>query len=585
MKRSLTFLIVAAIVAVAGLWFLWTWGFCRFYVPINHIAVITAKEGSLLPPGQILAREGQKGVQENVLGEGRYFLNPYSYEHTIVPVTLIEPGKVGVIVSKVGNDLGQGDFLAGPGQKGIQRGVLGPGKYKINPVGYKVDILDAISIPIGYSAVVTSLSGRQAPEGAFAKPGEKGVMENILQPGLYYINPKQYKVDVIEVGLNQVSLLGKEGGAVITKTALRSSNGFLNNLENNVLQQQAANRADYISNESQSGMSLAPAQQDFALSRNAGSGTWANGSTRNSAAPAAKPQSEAKKEKTQTEATFVLNQHVSFPSRDGFDVALDMTVEFEFRPENVAGIYRDYGDMPAVVEKILMPQILSISRLKGSAYRALDFIVGEGREKFQNELTLSLQSNLGGKHITTHNALIRHVKVPEQILEPIQNSSIATEQDLTNKERQKTAAKLAELNTETQLIEQRSAEVIGETRKLKASIAANQAKQVAELGGETNVRVSEIAQKTASIRAERDVALGKANADASLMVEGEKAKGYALKIKAFGDPQAYNLAEFARALNPALKINVLHTGPGTLWTDLDKMGLSGAAGAKALEKR
>jgi len=54
----------------------------------------------------------------------------------------------------------------------------------------------------------------------------------------------------------------------------------------------------------------------------------------------------------------VLNQFVEFPSRDGFDISLDMTVEFELKPDKIARIFRDYGDLPAVVEKIIMPQIL-----------------------------------------------------------------------------------------------------------------------------------------------------------------------------------------------------------------------------------
>ena len=131
-------------------------------------------------------------------------------------------------------------------------------------------------------------------------------MENILQPGLYYINPKQYKVDVIEVGLNQVSLLGKTGGAVITKTALRSSNKVFNALEDNVLQQQAQNRADYIRKESQgSEMSLAPAQTERL---NSATSDYAKSSSKTSR------DRKSDKNKQETEATFVLRQHVSFPS-------------------------------------------------------------------------------------------------------------------------------------------------------------------------------------------------------------------------------------------------------------------------------
>ena len=196
---------------------LWQWGFCRFYVGPDQMAVITAKTGEALPPGQILAKKGQKGIQEDVLGEGRHFLNPISVR-TRDPCrwSMIPPGKVGMVTSKVGEELPEGEFLAERGQKGIWRGA-GAGQVPPEPVGYQIDIVDAISIPIGYAGVVTSLSGEQAPAGEFAGPDQKGVRKRYAPAGLYYVNPREYKVDVLEIGVNQVSLLGKGGGAVITK--------------------------------------------------------------------------------------------------------------------------------------------------------------------------------------------------------------------------------------------------------------------------------------------------------------------------------------------------------------------------------
>ena len=102
-----TGLTVAA--AVLGVWLLWQWGFCRFYVGPDQMAVITAKMGKELPPGQILAQKGQQGILEEVLGEGRHFLNPWFYEREIRPVISIPPGKVGIVPSKVGEELPEGD--------------------------------------------------------------------------------------------------------------------------------------------------------------------------------------------------------------------------------------------------------------------------------------------------------------------------------------------------------------------------------------------------------------------------------------------------------------------------------------------
>ena len=126
MKSALKIVVLA--VVVLGLpWFVWQWGFCRFYVEPDEMAVVTAKTGSELAPGQILAKKGQRGIQEDVLGEGRHFLNPWLYERDIRKVVTNPPGRVGIVTSKVGEDLPEGEFLAEAGQKGIWRNVLGPG--------------------------------------------------------------------------------------------------------------------------------------------------------------------------------------------------------------------------------------------------------------------------------------------------------------------------------------------------------------------------------------------------------------------------------------------------------------------------
>ena len=566
MKSATAFTLIIVLIIV-GFWLMWQWGFCRFYVDANEMAVITAKVGENLPQGQILAKSGQKGVQEDVLGEGRHFLNPISYEHEILPVTVIPAGKVGVVTAKVGKELPEGDFLAEPGQKGIWRHVLGPGKYRLNPFGYTIDVVDAISVPIGYVGVVTSLSGEQAPEGQFAGPKQKGILADILQPGLYYVNPREFKVDVLEIGVNQVSLLGKGGAAVITKGQIITQNRAMDELQLKVLNEQKEKRADYLSDNRSMLQQAAPAAPQAAAE---GFGFDKSG--------------RQKISQTQVGATFVLNQFVEFPSRDGFEISLDMTVEFELMPYNIAWIFRSYGDLPAAVDKIIMPQILSISRLKGSAYGARDFIVGEGREKFQNDLTESLAKTLAEKKIIIHRALIRHVNVPMQILDPIQQASIAQEQDLTNKEKQNTAKKSSELNTQVSLISQRREQVAQETEKLKAEIKADQQKQVAEIGAEALKMVSEVDKQTAGVRAEKVTKLGKAEADMVRMVDGERANGYQLRVKAFGDPVAYNMWCFATNLNPNVNVNILHSGPGTLWTDLEKANLGEMGGAAILNQ-
>ncbi|HPS09608.1 MAG TPA: SPFH domain-containing protein, partial [Kiritimatiellia bacterium] len=268
---------------------------------------------------------------------------------------------------------------------------------------------------------------------------------------------------------------------------------------------------------------------------------------------------------------FGINRFVEFPSRDGFQILLDMTVEFELLPENIASIYMLYGDLPAVVEKIILPQVLSISRLKGSTYKARDFIDGEGRQLFQKEMTDELTRVLKEKHIVIHNALIRHVEVPQQILQPIQESSLAKEQDLTNKARQDTARKQAELNTETAMVEQLTKQVEQESLKLVATTVAQTKNEVATIQAEALLEVANINLQKAAVQAQITQVQGEAKAKAEFVVANEKARGEQLRAAVFKDPATLADLTFADKLNPSIGIRIIHAGEGTLWTDLKNL--------------
>ena len=94
--------------------------------------------------------------------------------------------------------------------------------------------------------------------------------------------------------------------------------------------------------------------------------------------------------------------------------------------------------------------------------------------------------------------------------------------------------------------------------------------------------MAEIEKESAAIRAEKVRKLGEADAKVIQLVEGEKAGGQLMKAQAFGDAQAYSLWELASGLTADLKITILHAGPGTLWTDLEKAKLGELGGAKLL---
>ena len=564
MKKNIISAIAIVIIAVVLAIFVYVWGFCRFYVPPEYMAIVTAKNGKTPAAGTLLVEKGERGIWKEVLPEGRYFLDPVMHEIKIVPAINIPIGKVGVVTSKVGKPLAPGEIIApDKSYQGIWREVLTPGVHRLNPEGYKVDIVDAINIPFGYVGVVTSQTGKAAPAGKFAKAGEKGVLQDILQPGLYYINPRAYQVNVIEIGMNQVSMTGETGGVIALKNRIEAASDTLDEMSSNTLNSQLQKRASLMREDNS--IAKLPVQS-FArkttkrLNRAPAVGRRRMMGAVNSAAATTVPQTP--------DMVYSVGGFVEFPSRDGFKILMDMTVEFELMPQHIARIYMLYGDLPQVVSKIILPQILSVTRMKGSSYKAQDFIVGEGREIFQNNLRSELEQVLREKSIVVHNAIIRNVTIPANILKPIQEASLAVEQNLTNYSLQETAKIEAELNLHTAMIEQKRREIEQETRKITAEIAAQQKQSVALIAAETELEVAQLQLKRSELEAARTKLKGETDVQVAFMRNNEKALGVEMKAQALGTSGVMADLLLVEKLNPNVKLQVIYAGDGTLWTDL-----------------
>ena len=582
MKKGIVISLIGLVLVLAAAYGIYLWFFCRFYVPAGHMAVVTAKAGSEPQPGQILVDRGQRGIWKEVLTEGRHFLDPIMYDVSIVKAVRIPIGQVGIVTSKVGKPLPPGEIIAPDhSYQGVWRDVLGPGLHRLNPQGYSVEITDAINIPIGYVGVVTSQTGKAAPVGEFAGPGSKGVLKDVLQPGLYYINPRAYQVNVIEIGMNQVSMTGKEGSVIEMKKSVGTANTALQQLSSNTLNrqlQQRMNMAPPARQQVATGNRAMQQAQNRYQPRNANrvqyNRAFAMKSKRADARPSVTADmveadgAAAAPSRRNSTPGYSISNFVEFPSRDGFKILMDMTVEFELLPENVSRIYMLYGDLPQVVEKIILPQILSVSRLKGSSYKAQDFIMGEGRETFQKNLRDELVRSLKEKRIIIHNAIIRNVAIPRNILQPIQESSLAKEQNLTNFSLQETAKIEAELNSQIGMIEQKRLEVEQETRKLVAEIKAGQEKSVRLIQAQTELEVARLQLQRSEIEARRKQLIGETDIKADFIRRSETAKGVRMKAEALGKHGIMADLSLIEALNPNLKLQVIYAGEGTLWTDL-----------------
>lgn len=206
-----------------------------FLVIVNRIFVnvgareIAIKErrylGAKMPPGRVVATEGEVGIQADVLKPGLHLIK-FPFERVVRKVPLIEIGadELGIIEAVDGEPMPSGRifapdraqnahnnfqdpiaFIKQGGVKGIQLRTLPPGLWPIHPYLFRVSIAKATLVPQGKVGVITAADGGpldpgrllgkaisdhrnfQDAEQFIASGGQKGPQVDILTPGVYRI--------------------------------------------------------------------------------------------------------------------------------------------------------------------------------------------------------------------------------------------------------------------------------------------------------------------------------------------------------------------------------------------------------------
>src|SRR5215216_107215 len=181
--------------------------------------------GAKMPPGRVVATEGEVGIQADVLKPGLHFIK-YPFEKIVRKVPLIEIGadEMGVIEAVDGEPMPPGRifapdraqnahnnfqdpiaFIKRGGVKGIQLRTLPPGLWPIHPYLFRVSVAKATMIPQGKVGVITAADGApldagrlhgkaignhvnyQDAEQFMASGGQKGPQVDIMTPGVYRI--------------------------------------------------------------------------------------------------------------------------------------------------------------------------------------------------------------------------------------------------------------------------------------------------------------------------------------------------------------------------------------------------------------
>lgn len=421
------------------------WFFCRIEPGPDQIAVLIRKTGRDLAPEQLIATEpGQKGIHLDVLPEGRYFLNPFTWGWRFHRVTDIPAGKLGVLTRLYGDNLPRGTIIAGPATKGVVAEILRPGKYRINPYAYKVELFDAISIKPGSVGVVTSLIGDDVLQGEvpdaernsfLVAAGRKGVVKDVLDPGTYYLNP--YLVNVVEVNLQS---------------------------------------------------------QRFELSG---------------------------------------DDAISFLTMDGFTVNVEGTIEFSLKRDSAALITHRIGDMEDVLKKIILPRARGFSRIEGSKQPAINFIVGETRQQFQDNLEEHLREKCEDWGVSIKSVLARNIVPPDQIASVIREREVAVQNARKFEQQIEQAKSKAELVRQEMLAQQNKEKVEQDTARIRAVIRGQQELAVQVTAATRELEVAKLEKEAAAFQAEAQVARATGDRDAIKLDNEARAAVLASQVGAF----------------------------------------------------
>ncbi len=181
--------------------------------------------GAKMPPGRVVATEGEVGIQADVLKPGLHLIR-YPFERVVRKVPLIDIGadELGIVEAVDGEPMLPGRifaldraqnahnnfqdpiaFIKQGGVKGIQLRTLPPGLWPIHPYLFRVSVSKTTVIPQGKVGVIIAADGASLDPGRLlaraveghlsfqnaelfvSSGGQRGPQVDILTPGTYRI--------------------------------------------------------------------------------------------------------------------------------------------------------------------------------------------------------------------------------------------------------------------------------------------------------------------------------------------------------------------------------------------------------------
>jgi uncharacterized membrane protein YqiK len=511
-------------------------------VPNDSVGVVTKKFAVFgahrnLPDGRIIALHGEAGYQADTLTPGLHLgLWPLQFKVELVKFLTIPPGKVGCVEACDGKPLPMGRiiarqvpcdafqdtraFLENGGERGPQMALMGPGTYRINPLLFRVELANAIDIPDNKVGVVTTREGCalakgeiagltveghnlfQDPQAFIDNHGTKGLQEQVLLAGRYFINPRfatieivnMFEVPIAHVGV-VIAYVGGEGKDV-TGELFRHGN-LVSKGEKGVWVE-PLDPGKYPINPYTHKVSNVPTANVVL--------NWATG-------------------KTEAHKLDANLSTICVRSADGFKFNLDVSQIIHIPRNDAPKVIARFGAMEALVTQVLEPTIGNYFRNAAQGSDIIDFL--KNRSVRQEEARTAISGALKEYNVGAVDTLIGDIVPPDELMKTLTDRKIA-EQERVTYETQRQAQEVKQQLEQATALAATQAKVVDAERQVA----------IAQFNAEAGVKSAEGLARTKTINAEADARAKRINADADAMVLRAVGEAEAAKTHAVGGAEA-----------------------------------------------
>ena len=511
-------------------------------VPNDSVGVVTKKFALFgthrnLPDGSIIALHGEAGYQADTLTPGLHFgLWPLQFNVELVKFLTIPPGKVGCVEACDGKPLPTGRiiarqvacdsfqdaraFLANGGERGPQMALIGPGTYRINPLLFRVELASAIDIPDNKVGVVTTREGCalakgeiagltveghnmfQNPQAFLDNQGTKGLQEQVLLSGRYFINPRfatiemvdMFEVPIAHVGV-VIAYVGSEGKDV---TGDQFRHGNLVSKGEKGVWVEPLDPGKYPINPYTHKVSNVPTANVVL--------NWATG-------------------KTEAHKLDANLSTICVRSADGFKFNLDVSQIIHIPRNDAPKVIARFGGMSALVTQVLEPTIGNYFRNAAQGSDIIEFL--RNRSLRQEEARNAISAALKQYNVGAVDTLIGDIVPPDELMKTLTDRKIA-EQERVTYETQRQAQEVKQQLEQATALAATQAKVVDAERQVA----------IAQFNAEAGVKSAEGSARTKTINAEADARAKRINADADAMVLRAVGDAEAAKTHAVGSAEA-----------------------------------------------